>query len=430
MTARITGHQQHRRLKAYFLIQPLLAAGMMMLASYPASAVELLASLDPAQTQAGNAHRPILRPLLYGINENDLEMAKNRSSIRYSDRWEMVSERSRYVRHRLVESLRAKHVPDALQVIPIVESTYNPYALSRSGAVGLWQLMPKTAMSLGISPDRKIDGRRSVEKSTTVAVQYLIDLYDRFDNWPLAIAAYNLGPNAVAARLRKEPWDIGNPLEKLPVPEETRDYVIHIIGLVALLEEGALAFPDPIKTLPVNLQPPVDLHLLAGLSGMEKDEIFHFNPSLNQAQYLSRPVTIHVPESLHAQVQESAAKAGPKFVYATVKKGDSLWSIAKTHSCSVESLKQLNRGSSKVLRIGQKLKVPANQLARASANINPLLNSDRRIRYRVRSGDSLWRIASRFGTTVKAITKINNLSSKSIIRAGDTLWVLARIRPG
>jgi len=419
----------HKRCDHKTFFRALLIAGGCSLFSGPAwaDAQLQLAALSNDLT-ATYATAP--KPLLYGISASDLNEAKRVAEQRYASRWELVSERSRFVRHRLVEGLKQQSAPLSLQIIPVVESTYNPYALSHSGAVGLWQLMPKTAIGLGIKSDKKIDGRRAIESSTNVAAQYLLELYDRFDNWPLAIAAYNFGPNAVAARLRKNQWDIGDGLQALPVPDVTKDYVIHIIGLAGLIEEGVFALPDPIKTLPVHLQPPVDIQLLASLSGMEKEEIFHFNPSLNQAQYLNRPITIHVPEVLHEKVQDNIAHAGPRFVYATVKKGDSMWSIAKAHHTNVKTVKQLNQRSSSMLKIGQKLKIPATQLAKASANINPLIPSSRRVRYRVRTGDSLWRIANRFGTTVKAITKVNNLSRKSYIHTGDTLWVLARIRPG
>lgn len=368
-------------------------------------------------------------PILSGINMRDLEEAKEIARKRFSDRWELVSIRSRYVRHRLLDSLKKDSAPLSLQVIPVVESTYSPYALSYAGAAGLWQLMPRTAKGLGIKSDQKIDGRRHVTDSTRAAVKYLTKLHDRFDNWPLAIAAYNLGPNGVSRRLKKSPWETSQGLDYMPIPTETRNYVKHIIGLICLINDGELSFPDPIRTEPLKLHPPVDVHLLANLSGIEKDEIFRFNPSLNQAQYLTRPVTIHVPQSEFEKTEANVPHSEPKFVYATVKKGNSMWSIAKAHKTSVKTLKQLNRGISNVLRIGQKLKVPANQLTTASANINPLLPSNRRIRYRVRSGDSLWRIANRFGTTVRAIARVNSLSSNSIIRAGDTLWILARTRP-
>ena len=396
-----------------------------------------LASLSPPSTPANAAipelpapaiePLPPAEPLLAGLNPEDLALVQAMAKAQYIDRWEAVSERSRLLRQRLLDALQQTDAPHSLQVIPIVESTYNPYALSRSGAMGLWQLMPRTARGLGIRPQKEIDGRRHIETSTKAAATYLLQLHDRFGNWPLALAAYNMGPNALASRLAKNPWDMQDGLEKMPALEGTRAYVQHILGLAALMHLETLSLPDPEPTRQLVLQAPIDIQQLAMAAGMEKDRIFHFNPGLNQAQYLHGNIVIDVPESKYEQLLASAEAAKPKYVQVTVKKGDSLWSIARKHHTSIKTLKQLNHKAGRTLSIGQKLKIPANQLARAEAASNPMLSAGNRILYKVRPGDSLWVIARRFGTTPKAIARHNQLSVKATIRPGDKLWVHARI---
>ena len=408
----------------FSLIRPLLLSVLCLL-----FAGNIQAAKKPTEEKAPLVELLNLQPLLYGISEEDLAKAKLAAKERYHDMWGRISTRSRFVRHRLVKSLEKQRVPELLQVIPIVESTYNPYALSYAGAVGLWQLMPRTAKTLGIKEDRRVDGSRHVEQSTEKAAQYLLHLYDIFDNWPLTIAAYNAGLGTIGKYLKKRPWNIGDSFSQLPAPAMTREYVTHVIGLIALLDDGTLTLPEPVKTRPIKLLPPVDVHRLAHLAGINNNDVFRFNPSLNQVQYLNQPVTIHVPETAYDKVQKSMSGAEPKLTNTTVKRGDSLWSLAKAHHTSIDQLKLLNHGVGDILKIGQKLKIPATPLVKAATDINPLLDAGRRIRYRVRRGDSLWLIASRFGTTVKAIAKINSLSRNSIIRPGDRLWVLARIRP-
>jgi len=367
-------------------------------------------------------------PLLEGISEKDISNAKKLAQSNYQLSWKTIEQRSRFVRSRLLDALNNMNAPTSLQVIPVVESTYNPYALSHSGAVGLWQLMPATARSLGVRSSRHIDGRREVASSTTAAVQYLQQLHQRFDSWPLALAAYNIGPNALARRLKKHAWTQADGLNHMPIPAPTRLYVQHIIGLTALLHDHSFSFPEPIKTRELELKAPIDIHRLAQISGMTENDIFRFNPCLTLAQYLHHSITIHVPESHYQIIRSKIALAGPRYVNTTVGKGDSLWSISRRNHTGIATLKSMNKGIGKYLHIGQVLKVPANRLTRVSANTNPLIPTNR-VRYRVRSGDSLWRIASRFGTTPKAIARANRISTKRMIRAGDTLWVYARERP-
>ncbi len=372
-------------------------------------------------------HEP--EPLLQGLNTEDIAISQAMAKRDYLRHWPVVAQRSRYVRHRLTESIRKLNAPLSLQTIPVVESGYNPYALSHAGAMGLWQLMPRTAHGLGIRPSHLRDGRRSVEQATEAAVRYLLDMHQRFNSWPLAIAAYHMGPYGLARRLKKTPWQPSDGLDALPAPAITRAYVKHVIGLAALLKMDNISFPEPYATAELQLNPPVDIAQLGLACGMEKNHIFFFNPGLNQAQYLTHAVTIHVPADRLASINQQLELLGPLYVQISVQEGDSLWRIAHQHRISVKHLKKLNPAAENILHPGQKLTVPANRLARASANPNPLLSHGRRIRYKVRSGDSLWSIAQRFGTSAGAIARSNQLSQTALIRPGDTLWVLARIQP-
>ncbi len=368
-------------------------------------------------------------PLLDGLNADDIAMSQAMAKRDYLPHWKVVGERSRYVRQRLTESINKLNAPLSLQAIPIVESGYNPYALSHAGAMGLWQLMPRTARGLGIHPNHLHDGRRSVERATEAAVGYLLDMHQRFNSWPLAIAAYHMGPYGLARRLKKTPWQAADGLNALPAPAITRAYVKHVLGLAALLKMGVISFPEPFATVELQLKPPVDVARLSTACGMNKNDIFLFNPGLNQAQYLTHAVSVHVPPERLASISEQLELLGPRYVRTRIKNGDSLWRIAHQHGISVAHLKRLNPDIKAILRPGQKLTVPANRLARATANPNPMLSKGRRIRYKVRSGDSLWSIAQRFGTSTRSIARSNQLSRNALIRPGDTLWVLARIRP-
>ncbi len=405
---------------------------------------EALGSLPPAHATAPNTIIPKQGAVpLSDTYQNDISKNELFDSLPLSDiaaaqaevkhhvlpHWPKISERSVFVRQRMLNVLNILNAPEGLQAIPVIESGYNPYALSYAGAMGLWQLMPKTARGLGVRNHQGQNGRRDIEFSTTAATRYLIILHQRFGNWPLAFAAYNYGPSALSKRLKKRPWKPEDGLKTLPAPQMTRAYVRHVIGFAALLHMKTLTFPEPLSTKEIQLLPPVDLQQLTSLSGLDHNLLFQLNPELDQAQYLKHKITIHVPEEHLPVILEQMKATAPKYVHIAIQQGDSLWSLARKHHTTTQHLRSLNPRLGKLLSIGKTVKVPANQLAMAKPTYNPLLNKGRRIRYKVRSGDSLWVIAKRFGTTSKAIARSNQISQNKLIRPGDTLWILARIRP-
>lgn len=369
-------------------------------------------------------------PLLEGLPADEIARIQAEAKRVFAPIWPKISDRSRFVRARLMDVLERLDAPPGLQLVPVVESGYNPYALSQAGALGLWQLMPGTARVLGIRRTKGFDGRRHVEVSTDAAARYLLNLHEEFGNWPLAFAAYHIGPYALARRIARHPWNLQDDIDSMPVPEVTRTYVRHILGLAALTKMGTLKFPSPYVTQPLNVQAPVDLTKLARTAGVDVDELFRLNPGLDRSQYLHGEVTLQLTAPQLARLGGDWEPEGPKSIRVAVRPGDSLWSLAHAHHTSVASIRRLNPGvSSRVLHIGDLIWVPANQLARARPLPNPLLARGRRIHYRVRPGDSLWTIASRFGTSPHAIARINQISMDSVIRPGDRLWILAHLQP-
>jgi len=367
--------------------------------------------------------------LFKGLPLSDLAASQAEVKRHILPHWSKIAERSRNVRQRILPVLQQMDAPSGLQAVPVIESGYNPYALSYAGAMGLWQLMPRTARGLGIKNGKGQNGRRGVESSTRAAITYLMKMERRFGNWPLAFAAYHLGPTAVARHLRRSPWTPEDGLDNMPMPSITRAYVRHVIGFAALLQMQTVTFPAPYPTRAIKLLPPVDLTQLATVSGIDREELFRLNPALDQAQYLKHEITLHLLEEDAPALLLKLEEIGPKYVHVTIHSGDSLWTLARRHHTSVHHLRRLNPRLKNVLSIGKTVKVPANQLARAKPSPNPLLSQGRRIRYKVRSGDSLWGIAQRFGTTTRDIARSNQIPQSKLIRPGDTLWIIARIRP-
>jgi len=367
--------------------------------------------------------------MLKDISPADLARIQAEAKRVFLRHWSVVSERSRYVRERVLNVIRRLKAPEEMQVLPIVESGYNPYAFSHAGAMGLWQLMPGTARVLGIRDGRGFNGRRDVERSTEAAITYLLRMKRRFGSWPLALAAYHRGPGAMERRLRRHPWRPEDGLSRLPVPGITRAYVRHVLGLVALTRLGALRFPPPIKTTLLVVQGPVDLQRLANAAGLGSLDLFRLNPALDYSQYVHGTVKLHVPESVLPVAQTRLGEAIPRRVRIRIRSGDSLWSLARKYGTTVSFIRRINPGTGSMLAVGQTLEVPATRQLRASTSLNPLLTNGRRILYRVRRGDTLWDIAQRFGTSARAIARANSLHESVYLQPGDRLWIRARIRP-
>jgi len=367
-------------------------------------------------------------PLLEGLSAADIAQIQADAKRIYSKHWPNVSERSRYVRARILPILKDMQAPQELEVVPVAESGYNPYAFSPVGATGLWQVMPGTARMLGMKAGKGYDARRHVEMSTRGGVQYLQNMYARFGNWPVALAAYHRGPGNMNKRLRKHPWKPEDGLNKLPVPLVTLTYVRGILGLSALVHRGVWRFPDAWETHQVALEGPVDVNQLASAADIDRKEIYRFNPGLNHSQYLTNKVLLHVPESMLQPLVSNAGAAAPEFVSIKIRSGDNLSVLAHRYHTNVHDLKRVNPGLKALLHPGQTVLVPARHLNSASPPLNPLLAQGRRIHYRVRSGDNLWNIAKRFGTTPSAIARANSIRHDKTLHPGDRLWLLARAR--
>ncbi len=368
------------------------------------------------------------------LSETDLINIRKEAMRTTLPIWESIDSRSQKVRFRVIEIINSLNAPHELLFIPVAESGYNPYALSPAGAFGLWQLMPRTAIELGALHRNGIDGRRNIESSTKAAVSYLLSLYQRFDSWPLAICAYNLGPWGVERRLKKRPWTYEMGLDNLPFPAETRHYVKQILGMVALAEDGILSFSSPTETQTFQVSAPIDLKHLENTSGLEQNELFKLNPGLDYQHYIHHDLNIHLPaeniNKLQLALKDNPGIFKPKYISIHIKEGDSLWAIARRHHTSIRHLKQLNPNLDNTLSIGKSITVPAStNLSTASSKSNPLLSKGRRIRYKVKSGDSLWTIAKKFGTTSHSIARTNQIAKHQLIRPGDKLWIVARFKP-
>ena len=150
-----------------------------------------------------------------------------------------ISNRADYYLYYIVEEVKRRDMPMEIALIPLVESSLNPFASGPSGAAGLWQIMPATGVHLGLERNSAYDGRKDLQDSTTMALDYLESLYEEFDeDWLLALAAYNSGAGTVTrAREANEAKGLDTDFWSLNLPGHTREYVPKVIALAQILAD-------------------------------------------------------------------------------------------------------------------------------------------------------------------------------------------------
>jgi membrane-bound lytic murein transglycosylase D len=355
--------------------------------------------------------------------------------------------------------LRSEGLPLDLAYIPLVESAFKPNALSRARAKGVWQFMRGTGLENGLRQDWFIDERSDPEKATVAAARYLATLSRMFKgDWHLALASYNGGPGRVQRAMRRSNlndfWKLAARSNLLP--RETRDYVPMILAAIVIAKNPAQygfdVTPEPEKPYDVvTLDRPVDLRRIAEWADTTIDEIQALNPELRRwttpvgdASYALK-VPMGDRDLITIRLQEAASSELASLKWHTVKRGETITSIARRLRVSRTDLAEANdlRVTSRVT-VGQKLIVPqeptvlmAAHADRAvpAADSRPLTadtvvpaiagseGSDLvKVTYRVKRGDTLASIARAFQTTIVSLRTWNGIEGSRIL-AGDRLTI-------
>lgn len=361
------------------------------------------------------------------------------------------TERSEPYIHYVVSELEANNMPLELALLPIIESSYNPFAYSTHRAAGIWQFVPNTGKSFGLEQNGWYDGRRDIVASTDAAIRYLKQLHAMFDeDWLLALAAYNAGQGTLRRAIRKNQRQ-GKPTDfwSLSLPKQTRAYVPRLLALSRVIAEPAnyeltlASIPNDPYFTPIDLDSQINLAQIALLANIDVKEIQQLNAGYSQ--WLTDPARPHqvlVPVAaaptflLHLEAMpEQQAVSWNEY---KVKKGDSLGAIARRFKTSVAAIKTNNKLRNDFLKIGQVLHISG---AAAPYVHNDYPSADELMRnygksinrnttyYTVKPGDNLWTIARRHDTSITALTRSNNISSKRTLKPGQKLLVTASTVP-
>jgi len=339
-------------------------------------------------------------------------------------------------------------LPSELKAMAIIESALNPTAVSRAGAKGMWQFMYNTARTYGLRINSYVDERLDVEKAADAAARYLLDSYNIFGDWCLAISAYNCGAGNVNKAIRraggnKDFWSIYPYL-----PKETRGYMPAFVGALYAMtyykEYGIV--PEPVQmpahTDTFEIRRNLHFSQISEVIGIPNEDLQNLNPQYihdlipgNEAPYILKLPYNYTNAFLDNQdslyTHKTAEMAGTKVLEGPsvpdsgtqeriaykVKSGDYLGRIASRYGVTVKQLQQWNNLRGTNLRVGQTLYIyrsgggkAASSSSGSSASASS--SSSGYITYTVKSGDTLYKIAQRYpGVTANDIMKINSISS-------------------
>ena len=377
-------------------------------------------------------------------------------------------------------------LPEELKYLAIIESALNPVAVSRAGATGMWQFMYGTGKNYGLEINSFVDERRDPYKSADAAARYLRDAYSLFGDWSLAISSYNCGAGNVNKAIKraggsKAFWDIYPYL-----PSETRGYVPAMVGAMYAvryhreygIRPAPIEIPGEVDTFHIHRN--VSFDKIVECTQITMTELRDLNPQYykdiipgNSGTYVLRlhgdrsedflahqdsiyaksalaavggGVTVDSSGNASSRTYTSSgsssgsrssssggsrtssggnsSSSGYSWVYYKVKKGDTLGKIAAANRTTVNQIKQWNGLRKDVITIGQTLKVGRTKGGSSSYRSGGGSSSSSQIKatHKVKSGETLYSIATKYGTTVAKIKSANGLRSDNIV-VGQTLKI-------
>lgn len=346
-----------------------------------------------------------------------------------------MTDRARRYLHYITVEVERRGMPSEIALLPMIESAFNPGAYSTGHASGIWQFIPSTGKNFGMQQNWWYDGRRDVISATNGALDYLQKLHGMFGDWELALAAYNWGEGAVQrAQERNRRHGLPTDYASLKMPPETRNYVPKLLAVKNIIANPAKfgltleEIPNEPYFAPVSTARHIDVKLAAQLANISIEEFIALNPAHNRPVILQGnsdlillPVSAAETFRVNLDMYDKPLVSWQAY---QPKKGERLDRLAPRFGLSVEDLKSVNglsvRSSTST---GQTLLVPASgneadsEFTAFNMNISPMLVKT--IKYVVRKGDTLVRLARRYHVSIASIKQSNG--SLKAIKVGQTI---------
>ncbi|MCY4330375.1 MAG: LysM peptidoglycan-binding domain-containing protein [Endozoicomonadaceae bacterium] len=364
--------------------------------------------------------------------------------------FQSLMERARPYLYYIMDEVDKRNMPSEFALVPAVESAFDPFAYSNGLASGLWQITPSTGRYYEIKQDWWFDGRRDIITATKFALNYFQELYQNFNSWELALAAYNAGYGTVSKAIQrnlKKQQPIG--YWNLKLPKQTENYVPKLLAVAKIIQNPA-KYNIVLKPIPnqphfeiVDTGSQLDLDRAAQFAQITQKELRQLNPGYNRwATDPNGPYHLLIPVNNATSFREQLALIAPNERISwhryTVHSGDTLSSVANAFNIGVDVIKTINHLENDIIYVGEPLLIPQpvdnkiilnheqKALALAQAK-NIASDKDGRIRYHyiVRPADNLWTIAKSHNLLPEQIQKWNHLKKDATLHPGQKLllWV-------
>ncbi len=375
-------------------------------------------------------NEPVLRVM--AEFQNDLHAIISRGLVRSGRYLPMI--------HRVFAQ---EGVPRDLAHMALIESSFMPRAVSSARAHGLWQFMSRTGKQYGLTANSVMDERSDPEKATRAAARYLKYLYELFNDWHLAMAAYNAGEGkvlrAMAKTGSKDFWQLA---QTHAIKKQTQTYVPAVLAATLIAKNPLhygfdLVYEPPLAYERITLDRPISLLALAKASEIPLEDLQGLNPELKRSITPRQPdgyelkVPVGTRETMLAVLPAVPAAKLPATHRYAARKGDTLPKIAKRFGIRVDELAALNGlAPNAAVKRRRSLEIPEREprVAHAKTPVNKPEPAAAPKSYRVQGGDTLYGIARRNGTTVEVLSAANNLAPSATIKPGDRLTIPIKTR--
>ena len=328
----------------------------------------------------------------------------------------------------VVQELEAANLPVELALIPFIESDYDPFSISPSGAVGLWQFMPKTGRFYNLEKSWWNEDRHDPYRSTHAAIGYFKYLFDRFDNdIYLALAAYNAGPTYLDRQINKNKRkNLSTDFWSLNLNDQVTNYIPKYLAIREIIfnpEKYGVKLPEiPVESVVKKIEIPgqVEILNLSEYLDIKPELIYKLNagytkwasaPKDKSVFYvpIEKTYLLDSPDSPFENVNQI------NWISHKVVSGDNLWNLAEKYDTEIQIIKKINYLEKDLLSINDTLLIPL-----SSMQSNNFIPYEMHI---VSEGDTLWDIAEKYNIELAHLIKINSLNKNAYLQLGQQLTI-------